>query len=42
MTQPMAFSPDGRLLVTKGGAELLQIWDLWLIRKQLAAMKLDW
>jgi WD40 repeat protein len=42
MTQPMAFSPDGRLLVTKGGPELLHIWDLRLIRTQLAAMNLDW
>jgi WD40 repeat protein len=39
---PLCFSPDGRLLVTKGGPELIHVWDLPLIRRQLAAMGLEW
>jgi serine/threonine protein kinase/WD40 repeat protein len=36
---PVCFSPDGTLLLTHDGA--LQVWDLPLIRTQLAAMRLD-
>jgi serine/threonine protein kinase/WD40 repeat protein/tetratricopeptide (TPR) repeat protein len=40
---PFCFSPDGSQLVTyagRGGA--FQVWDLRLIRRQLAEMGLDW
>jgi hypothetical protein len=41
-SNPLGFSGDGRLLVTRGGPELLQVWDLRAIRKELRTMKLDW
>ena len=40
--RPLCFSRDGSLLATMGGPELLQVWDLRTIRKQLRGMKLDW
>jgi WD40 repeat protein len=40
--RPLCFSRDGSLLATMGGPELLQVWDLRAIRKQLRGMKLDW
>jgi WD40 repeat protein len=39
---PLCFSQDGSLLATRGGPELLQVWDLRTIRRGLKAMKLDW
>ena len=40
---PLCFSPDGRLLVTAtDGMRVVQVWDLGLIRRQLATMGLDW
>jgi hypothetical protein len=39
----LRFSPDGSQLVTLAGSpRLLQVWDLRLIRAQLAALGLDW
>jgi eukaryotic-like serine/threonine-protein kinase len=39
----LAFNPDGSRLVTCGGeTRAAAIWDLRLIRQQLAAMGLDW
>jgi eukaryotic-like serine/threonine-protein kinase len=39
---PLAFTPDGAQLVVAGERGALQIWDLARIRRQLAAMKMDW
>jgi WD40 repeat protein len=39
---PLCFSRDGSLLATRGGPELLQVWDLRAIRKGLKAIHLDW
>jgi WD40 repeat protein len=40
----LEFSPDGNQLamIGYGPVHYLQLWDLRLLRKQLAAMKLDW
>ena len=42
LCKPLCFSRDGSLLATRGGPELLQVWDLRAIRRGLKAMKLDW
>jgi WD40 repeat protein len=42
LCMPLCFSRDGSLLATRGGPELLQVWDLRAIRRRLKAMKLDW
>jgi WD40 repeat protein len=42
LCRPICFSRDGNLLLTAGGPELLQVWDLRAIRKGLHAVKLDW
>jgi WD40 repeat protein/tetratricopeptide (TPR) repeat protein len=40
---PYCFSPDGSQLVTYAGRDgAFQVWDLRLIRRQLAVMGLDW
>jgi WD40 repeat protein len=39
---PCCFSPDGGQLVTGGENFALQVWDLRLIRQQLADLGLDW
>jgi WD40 repeat protein len=39
---PLCFSRDGRLLATRGGPGLLQVWDLRVIRRGLQGMGLDW
>lgn len=40
---PLCFSPDGSQLATAGKDwQSLLVWDLRLIRRQLAAMKLNW
>ncbi|MCI0408997.1 MAG: tetratricopeptide repeat protein, partial [Acidobacteria bacterium] len=40
---PYCFSPDGSQLVTYAGRDgAFQVWDLRLIRQQLAEMGLDW
>jgi WD40 repeat protein len=40
---PLAFSPDSRLLVTLAEDQrTVLLWDLVLIRQQLAAINLDW
>jgi WD40 repeat protein len=38
----LSFSPDGSQLAATSGARLIELWDLRLVRQQLAAMKLDW
>ena len=38
----IAFNADGTQLAVVGGSGPIQLWDLRLIRQQLAAMKLDW
>lgn len=41
--RPLAFSPDGGALLTTGeSSQGLLLWDLRLIRQQLAALRLDW
>jgi WD40 repeat protein len=37
----LAFSPDGRQLAVACGGPIL-LWDLGLVRQQLASMNLDW
>jgi WD40 repeat protein len=40
---PFCFSPDGSQLVTAAGRDgAFQVWDLRLLRRQLAEMGLDW
>jgi serine/threonine-protein kinase len=39
---PLAFSPDGTKLIAQTNQMTALIWDLRLIRDQLAAMRLDW
>jgi WD40 repeat protein len=36
------FSPDGTRLAAFRGDQQMQLWDLRLLRQQLAAMNLDW
>ena len=38
----LCFSPDGTQLAASTHSRALQLWDLRLIRSQLAKMKLDW
>ncbi len=38
----LEFSPDGRLLVVTFNTPHIQVWDLVLIRRGLAALSLDW
>jgi WD40 repeat protein len=38
----LCFSPDGSRLAAATETKQIQLWDLRLIRQQLAAMKLDW
>jgi WD40 repeat protein len=38
----LAFSPDGNQLAVGGQTPAIYIWDLRLIRQQLAQMNLDW
>jgi hypothetical protein len=41
--RPLSFSPDGGQLLTTGeNSRGLQLWDLRLIRQQLAALQLSW
>jgi eukaryotic-like serine/threonine-protein kinase len=40
--RPLAFSPDGSHLATVGENYTIDVWDLRLIRQQLAAAGLDW
>jgi WD40 repeat protein len=42
MISCLCFSPDGSHLAVGCPTHLVQLWDLRLIRKQLAAMGLDW
>ncbi len=39
----MSFTPDGtRLVVTNGDSRSIHVWDLRMIRQELAKMDLDW
>jgi WD40 repeat protein len=38
----LAFSPDGSQLAVGGFTPVIYLWDLRLIRQELAALKLDW
>jgi WD40 repeat protein len=38
----LAFNPDGSQLAVCGATPVIYVWNLRLIREQLAAMKLDW
>jgi serine/threonine protein kinase/WD40 repeat protein len=38
----LAFSPDGTHLVGGASSQQIALWDLRLIREELATMKLDW
>jgi WD40 repeat protein/Flp pilus assembly protein TadD len=38
----LAFSPDGGLLAAACGGNIVQVWDLRLIRRRLLEMGLDW
>jgi len=38
----LSFSPDGAQLACATETKQIQLWDLRSIRRQLAAMKLDW
>lgn len=38
----LAFSKDGNQLAVPGWNQMNQLWDLRLLRQELAAMKLDW
>ena len=38
----LAFRPDGRTLVSGSADGLLKLWELPAIRRELAAMGLDW
>jgi WD40 repeat protein len=42
MVSSLSFSPDGTQLAVGSRPPLDQLWDLRLIRRQLAAMNLDW
>src|SRR5262249_43987325 len=39
---PLVFSPDGTILVAATNQTTALVWDLRLIREQLAPMGLDW
>jgi tetratricopeptide (TPR) repeat protein len=39
---PLAFSPDGTKLVARTNQNTMLVWDLGLIRDQLAPLRLDW
>jgi WD40 repeat protein len=38
----LAFHPDGQVLASGGDEGIVQLWDLPFIRKELAAIGLDW
>jgi WD40 repeat protein len=38
----ITFNPDGTQLAVASGSGPIQLWDLRLIRQQLASMNLDW
>jgi WD40 repeat protein len=38
----LAFSPDGSQLAVGGQTPVIYLWNLRLIRQELAEMKLDW
>ncbi len=42
MIGSLCFSPSGRHLLIAGGDGLIEIWDLFRIRRRLAEMGLDW
>lgn len=39
---PLCFSPDGELLVVAESQTRVRIWDLRLLREELAKLSLDW
>jgi WD40 repeat protein len=38
----LAFSPDGATLAASGAPNQIQLWDLRSLRRELAALRLDW
>ena len=42
MVSWLCFTPDGSRLAVACSTHLIQLWDLRRIRRQLAAMELDW
>jgi WD40 repeat protein len=42
MVSRLSFSADGERLMITSASAVTQIWELGAIRKELAAMKLDW
>jgi serine/threonine protein kinase/WD40 repeat protein len=40
--KPLCFSPDGTRLATVGEGQAIDVWDLRLIRQELAALGLAW
>jgi WD40 repeat protein len=42
LPQSLSFSPDGTQLAVGTATRLIELWDLRLIRRRLAAMNLDW
>jgi len=38
----LAWSPDGSKLAVNTSTQFIQLWDLRLIRSELATMGLDW
>jgi WD40 repeat protein len=40
--EPLVFSGDGRLLAGGSHTKIIQLWDLGALRRELAALGLDW
>jgi hypothetical protein len=40
--KPLSFSPDGTRLATVGEGQAIDVWDLRLLRQELAELGLEW